>query len=76
MGRFSHKNGDYYISCLIKGKKKEHVLEILSDYFFTYRRNKLQKSLLFRLYGIRVLSCYNYVNSQRIAITTNTSALN
>ena len=50
-----------YISCLIKGKKKEHVLEILSDYFLPHigETNYKEKAYYLGYMVFRVLSCYS-----------------
>jgi DNA-directed RNA polymerase II subunit RPB2 len=60
-GILTQKMAIHYISCLIKGKKKEHVLEILSDYFLPHigETNYKEKAYYLGYMVFRVLSCYS-----------------
>jgi DNA-directed RNA polymerase II subunit RPB2 len=60
-GILTQKMAIHYISCLVKGKKKEHVLEILSDYFLPHigETNYQEKAYYLGYMVFRLLSCYN-----------------
>ena len=60
-GIMSQKLAIEYISYLVKGNKKEHVLEILSDYFLPHvgETNYYEKAHFLGYMVFRLISVYN-----------------
>ena len=60
-GIMTQKMAIHYISCLVKGKKKEHVQEILSDYLLPHigETNYTEKAYYLGYMVFRLLSCFN-----------------
>jgi len=60
-GILTQKMAIHYISCLVKGKKKEHVQEILSDYLLPHigETNYREKAYYLGYMVFRLLSCFN-----------------
>ena len=60
-GILTQKMAINYISCLVKGKKKENVMEILSDYFLPHigETNYREKAYYLGYMVFRLLSCFN-----------------